>query len=163
VIKVIISKCLGIEACKWDGKIKTAHWLEELASMVELVPVCLEADMGLGTPRKPIRLYQSTSGLKVIQDETNIDFTEKLVSYCQGYLKNTGYVNGFILKSKSPSCGIESTSIHYDDELVIGSGIFVSIAKKFFPNVVFVDEKYLEENGVEAFLSELFKIGLARK
>jgi uncharacterized protein YbbK (DUF523 family) len=153
--KIIISKCLGFEACRWNGEMKSTPWLQELSFKVELIPVCPEVDIGLGVPRKPITLNQIESGIRVIQEETGIDLTEKLVTYSQGYLNYIGHVDGFILKSKSPSCGIDSTSIHYDDELLIGSGVFTSIAKKCFPNVVFVDEKYIEEKGVEAFIAEL--------
>jgi uncharacterized protein YbbK (DUF523 family) len=66
-----------------------------------------------------------------------------------------GDVDSFILRSKSPSCGIESTPIRYEGKLLLGSGVFASTAKKFFPKVVFVDERYLEEKGVEAFISGL--------
>jgi uncharacterized protein YbbK (DUF523 family) len=153
--KIIISKCLGLEACRWNGEMKSTPWLRELTSIVELIPICPEVDIGLGIPRKPIKLCQSDAGIRVIQEETDIDLTEKLVSYSQEYLRYIGRVDGFILKSKSPSCGIESMLMHYGDELFNVSGVFSSIAKEFFPNIVFVNEKYLEEKGVEAFIKEL--------
>jgi uncharacterized protein YbbK (DUF523 family) len=153
--KIIISKCLGFEACRWNGEIIAAPWLQELSSKVELVPICPEVDIGLSVPRKPINLYQCVAGIKVIQDETGIDLTDKLVSYSQEYLKYIGTVDGFILKSKSPSCGNESTYIHYKDKMNVGSGVFVSMAKNYFPNAVFVDEKFLEKYGVESFISKI--------
>ena len=153
--KILISKCLGFEACRWNGEMKSAPWLQELVSKVELITVCPEVDIGLGVPRKPIQLHQMDDEIRVIQIETDIDLTEKLVSFSNRYLNYLGDVDGFILRSKSPTCGIESTSIHYEGKLLLGSGIFASTAKKFFPKVVFIDERYLEEKGVEAFISGL--------
>jgi uncharacterized protein YbbK (DUF523 family) len=129
-----------------------AHWLKELAAKVKLVPVCPEFEIGLGVPRKPINLVKTIDGVQVIQDETGIDLSEELVSFSQGYLRFVGDVDAFILKSKSPSCGLGTTKIHSDKGYDLGSGIFADIASKLFPDAVFVDEQFMDENGVDALL-----------
>jgi uncharacterized protein YbbK (DUF523 family) len=121
------------------------------------MPVCPEVDIGLGIPRKPINLYHIGSDTKVIQSDTGMDLTVKLSNYCQEYLKYAGSVDGFILKSKSPSCGIMSTPIQIKNkgESYSGSGVFAMIAQNMFPQGVFVDEIFLEQMGVNEFLKKL--------
>ncbi|MCW4012029.1 MAG: DUF523 domain-containing protein [Candidatus Bathyarchaeota archaeon] len=150
--RIVISRCLGIEATRYNGKMIEAPWLKELAAKAQLVPVCPEFEIGLGVPRKPINLVKTDDGIRVIQDETGLDLSEELVSYSQGYLRFVGDVDAFILKSKSPSCGLGSTKIHVNEDYVLGSGIFADLASKLFPGVVIVDEQYMAENGVDALL-----------
>jgi uncharacterized protein YbbK (DUF523 family) len=89
----------------------------------------------------------------VIQDDTGLDFSEEMVSFSQGYLRFIGDVDAFVLKSKSPSCGIGTTKILHHDTYYRGSGIFASLAQKMFPNAVFVDEVFMEEEGIDSLLS----------
>ena len=153
--RIVISRCLGLDACRYDGKVVQASWLKELAARAELVPVCPEVEIGLGVPRKPINLVSEEEGVRVIQDETGIDLTEEMVSFCQGYLRFIGDLDAFVLKSRSPSCGLNTTKIHDGDSFSLGSGIFAALAEKLFLNAVVVDEVYLETHGVEALLAEV--------
>ena len=130
-----------------------ALWLKELAAKAELVPVCPEFEIGLGVPRKPINLTKTADGVQVIQDETGLDLSEELVSFSQGYLRFVGNVDAFILKSKSPSCGLGTTKIHHDEGYDLGSGIFADLAFNLFPDAVFVDELFMVEKGVDALLA----------
>ena len=150
--RIVISKCLGFEATRYNGKIVESPWLKELASRVTLVPVCPEVEIGLGVPRKPINLVKYENGVKVIQDETGYDLSEEMVSFSQGYLRFVGDVDAFVLKSKSPSCGLETTKIHENDKITLGSGVFAELARKMFPDAVFVDELFMMEQGVDALL-----------
>ena len=76
-----------------------------------------------------------------------------MVSFSQGYLRFIDDIDAFILKSKSPSCGIETTKIHSGSSYSLGSGIFASMALSLFPQAVFVDEAFMEENGVDSLLA----------
>lgn len=127
--------------------------MKELAAKAELVPVCPEFEIGLGVPRKPINLMKTMDGVQVIQDETGLDLSEELVSFSQGYLRFVGDVDAFILKSKSPSCGLGTTKIHQDESFDLGSGIFADLASNLFPDAVFIDELYMIEKGVDALLA----------
>ena len=53
---IVVSKCLLGECCRYDGKIISAPWIQELAAQVRFVPVCPEVGIGLPVPRDPIRL-----------------------------------------------------------------------------------------------------------
>ncbi len=148
--RILISRCLGVEATRYNGKIIKVSWLKELAAKAILVPVCPEVEIGLGIPRKPINLVKDDDGVRVIQDETGLDFSEEMVSFSQGYLRFVGHVDAFVLKSKSPSCGLGTTKIHDGESISLGSGVFADLAVNLFPDAVFVDEKFMEENGVDA-------------
>lgn len=150
--RIVISRCLGIEATRYNGKLIEAPWLKELNTKAELVPVCPEFEIGLGVPRNPINLVKARDGVQVIQDETELDLSEELVSFSQGYLRFVGDVDAFILKSKSPSCGLGTTKILIDEDYELGSGIFADLASKLFPDSIMVDERYMTENGVDALL-----------
>lgn len=141
-----------MDHCRYDGEMVDAPWLRELASKAEIFSVCPEVEIGLGTPRRPINLVQEEKGVRIIQDETGLDLSEELVSFSEGYLRNIGNVDAFVLKSKSPSCGVGTAKIKKDDSVKAGSGVFASYAMRRFPLVVFVDECFMEENGVEALI-----------
>lgn len=147
-----MSRCLGLDACRYDGEMIEAPWLKELASKADVISVCPEVEVGLGVPRKPINLVKSNKGVSVIQSETKLDLSEELVSFAQGYLRYIGDIDAFVLKSRSPSCGVGTTNIHQNDSFKLGSGVFAAQAMKLFPKAIFVDEEFLEENGVEALM-----------
>lgn len=151
--RIVISRCLGFEPCRYDGEIIPAPWLKELAGKARLITVCPEVEIGLGVPRKPINLVREDDGVRVIQDMTGVDLSEEMVSFSQGYLRFIGEVDAFVLKSKSPSCGIGTTKIHSGGSFTYRSGIFASMAQNLFPDAVFVDEHYMEEKGVDSLLS----------
>ncbi len=53
-----ISKCLEFEMCRYDGSRINNNFVRNLKKFVDFVPVCPEESIGLGTPRKPIRLVK---------------------------------------------------------------------------------------------------------
>ncbi len=53
---VVVSKCLGFDSCRYNGEIIDAPFVDKLRSHVTFVPVCPEVEIGLGVPRKPIRI-----------------------------------------------------------------------------------------------------------
>lgn len=142
-----------MDACRYDGELIEAKWLMELASKAELVSVCPEVEIGLGVLRKPINLIKEEDCVRVIQEETGVDLSEEMVSFSQGYLRFIGNVDAFVLKSKSPSCGLGTTKIHQGSNYALGSGVFAALAEKIFPKAVLVDERFMDENGVDALLA----------
>ena len=56
-VRLGVSRCLMGESVRYDGGHRRSALLtESLAPWVELVPVCPEVEVGMGTPRPPIRL-----------------------------------------------------------------------------------------------------------
>jgi len=132
-----------------------ADWLDELQSKADVIPVCPEVLAGLGVPRLSINLYRKDGQVHVIQDETGLDVTEALERVSDGFLSTLGDVDAFVLKSKSPSCGLGTTKIREGDSYEIGSGVFARMAMEKYGDSVFIDESGLADEGVEAFLRRI--------
>jgi len=118
-------------------------WRTELDKFADVITVCPEVMAGLGTPRKPINLYRKDERIHVIQDETGLDITKALEKASENFLSNLGDIDGFILKTKSPSCGLHTTKIRFGDSFEIGSGILAQKAIEKFGGAVFIDESGL--------------------
>lgn len=157
--RVVVSRCLGFEACRYNGEKVNSPEVDELRGHVEFITVCPEVDAGLGVPRQPLNLQKHGDRLRVIQAGTELDLTEELVSYIDETLTGLRDVDAFILKARSPSCGLGSTKV-WDPkgENVVGqgSGVFACEAQKLFPDSVFLDEEELSRIGVE-WLLKLFE------
>jgi uncharacterized protein YbbK (DUF523 family) len=150
--RIVVSRCLGYEACRYNGEIISVNWRIELEKVVDVIPVCPEVLAGLGVPRLPINLYRKDGQVYVIQDETGLDLTETLETASDDFLSTLGDIDAFVLKSKSPSCGLGTTKIREGDSFKTGSGVFARKAMEKYGESVFIDESGLEEEGVEAFL-----------
>ena len=150
--RVVVSRCLGFEACRWNGEIVNSEAVYALRDSVEFVTVCPEQDIGLDVPRKPINLVLVRGVVRVIQSETGRDVTDELRGFSTAFLDRLGTVDGFILKSRSPSCGRGTTKIHDGSIVRLGSGIFASCVERRHPDCVILDEEELEKMGPEAFL-----------
>ena len=73
---------------------------------VEFLPVCPEVEIGLGVPRDPIRLVRvrKDDEPSLIQPSSGLDLTAKMLDFAREFLAGLeGSVEGFILKSRSPS------------------------------------------------------------
>ena len=69
--RVGVSSCLLGEEVRFNGGHKRFRFLtDELAPFVEWVPYCPEVEIGLGTPREPIRL--TADGPRVIESHNRV-------------------------------------------------------------------------------------------
>ena len=48
--KIVISKCLEFDACRYDGKLINNKYIRRLRQFVEIETVCPEIEIGLGVP-----------------------------------------------------------------------------------------------------------------
>ena len=55
---IVISKCLEFDACRYNGASINDKIVRSLKKHVQFIPVCPEVEIGLGTPRDPIRLVK---------------------------------------------------------------------------------------------------------
>lgn len=125
---VVISKCLEFEACRYDGQMISFDFVRKLRDHVTFVPTCPEVEIGLGTPRDPVKIVKRENDLHLVQPTKGRDISSEMRSYSEQFLDSLVEVDGFILKSRSPSCGIRDTRLFSDDdtESAIGktSGFF---------------------------------------
>ncbi len=164
---VVLSRCLGVEACRYNGKMIREDFIHHLSSYVKIRPVCPELEIGLGVPREPIRILAGDGGRTLVQPATGRDLTQRMTTFSQSFLGTLKEVDGFILKSRSPSCGIRDTKIHdADQETVLerGAGIFAAAVLEHFPDAAVEDEKRLR-NRVrrEQFLTRLYALAGLRR
>src|SRR5438552_4763645 len=107
--RVGISQCLLGENVRYDGGHKLDRVLvETLGPLVEWVPVCPEVEVGLGTPREPMRLVGDLHEPRLITINTVVDHTDAMNRFAQQRVRELEALNlsGFVFKSASPSCGI---------------------------------------------------------
>ena len=154
--KVLISKCLEFEACRYDGQIINNKYIKKLKSYIDFITVCPEVEIGLGIPRDPIHLINNKKKLSLFQPATKKHLGIKMDTFSKLFLDNLKNIDGIILKSKSPSCAI-GTAKHYpniDARQLSGKGpgLFAYNLLQKFPNTPKEEETRLND----VFLREHF-------
>jgi uncharacterized protein YbbK (DUF523 family) len=157
---VVISRCIDFDSCRYNGQVIRASLREELEPHVELRPICPELEIGLGVPRDPVRLVRSGDGARMEQPSTGRDLTRAMERFSRAYLDGLGDVDGFILKSRSPSCGIrDAKRFHSDAEDAghdAGPGLFAARVLERFPHAAIEDEARLSDPRLlDQFLTRL--------
>ena len=137
--------------------------MKRLKGHVEFLPVCPEVEIGLGVPRDPIRVILRGNELRLVQPATGADVTGKMQSFCTTFLNQIPEIDGFMLKSRSPSCGIKEVKIYPGLEksaaLKKGSGFFGNAVLERFPTLPIEDEGRLRNFIIrEHFLKRLFTL-----
>lgn len=129
---LLVSACLLGRNCKYSGGSNENPGVIGLGERYRLIPVCLEVDGGLPTPRKPAELKE-ISGERRVVNNAGEDVTEE---FCRGAAmtletaKQYGCVRA-VLKERSPSCG--SGQIYdgtFSSTVVAGDGITAALLKK---------------------------------
>ena len=52
--RIVVSRCLGFEACRYNGGKVNSPEIDKLRNNIELLTACPEVDVGLGIPRSPL-------------------------------------------------------------------------------------------------------------
>lgn len=158
---VFFSKCLGFDSCRYNGQMITDTFVENLKPYVNIINVCPEMSIGLGVPRNPIRVVYENNELKLFQPKTEKEFTKEMECFADSYLNNIKDIDGFVLKSGSPSCGYKNVKIYNGTSKVTGStkgsGIFGGEIIKKFPYIAVEDEGRLYNYRIrDNFLMKIF-------
>lgn len=135
---VAVSACLLGEAVRYDGSDKfLATTSTMLAKHLQLLSICPEVGAGMPVPRAPVQLVSYPTGIKVLgRDDNQLDVTEALQDYRQLSLQRYGMqLSGYVFKSRSPSCGLESTPIfnHTGQQQSLGSGMQAEYFRRQLP------------------------------
>lgn len=151
LIRVGISACLVGQEVRYNGAHKkNDRLLDTLGSRFQLVPVCPEVEMGLGTPREPMNLYRNGGSVRMLTIATRTDHTEGMRAFAARRLEELAAddISGFVLKKDSPSCGLYATPT-YDvsgaDMQRDGRGLFASAVTARFPQMPVADEAALSD------------------
>jgi uncharacterized protein YbgA (DUF1722 family)/uncharacterized protein YbbK (DUF523 family) len=165
---VVISKCITFSPVRWDSSIVASEFVEKIKPHVRFIPVCPEIEIGLGVPRSPIRLVSRKGAIRLIQPSTGLDLTEKMEHLSARFLSSLDRVDGFILKSASPSSGFKNVKIYPTTEksasIAKGPGVFGGAILTKYPNLAIEDERRLLNPRIrEHFLVKLFSIASFRE
>ena len=158
---VVISKCLGFEACRYDGQMISFDWVAGLRAHVTFLPVCPEVEIGLGIPRDPIKIVRRKKDLRLVQPSTGRDITDDMHALADRYLGSLSEVDGFILKSRSPSCGIKDVKLYTGPKGEMATektvGMFAAHVMDRFGGLAIEDEGRLTDFRLrEHWLTKLF-------
>ena len=149
--RVGISSCLLGLAVRHDGGHKRdPSLIERLGPLVEWVPVCPEIDIGLGTPRPAIDLRDTKNGIRLVVPETGRDLTIEMQRYAERKVAALAAMglSGYVLKSKSPSCGLGSASARGDTGALLhrhGTGLFAAVLTAQLPDLPVEEETSLAD------------------
>jgi len=162
-VKIGISSCLLGKNVRYDGGHKLDKCLiGAFEGFAEWVPVCPEVECGLSVPREEMKLAGTSDFPHLVTVNTNIDYTQLMQEWMGkrfAVLENEN-ICGFILKSKSPSCGLDGIKIFNESGIAEtnGPGIFTSRLIKHFPAIPVEDERRLQYEEIRgAFLAQILK------
>jgi uncharacterized protein YbgA (DUF1722 family)/uncharacterized protein YbbK (DUF523 family) len=161
-LNVGISMCLLGEKVRFDGGHKKDRYLTDvLGGYFRWVPVCPELEVGMGVPREPVRLVGAATDPRMIGQQSGTDWTKRMQSFAQSKIRSLARENlaGFILKSDSPSCGMERVRVYSKKNIPAksGRGLFAAVLLENFPLMPVEEEGRLNDSGLrENFITRVF-------
>lgn len=145
-----VSQCLLGDPVRYDGKSKANKIvLENLIPLFDLVPVCPEIEAGLPTPRPPVQLTGSIEKPNLTgRDDLAINITKLMQQYCDKKPEELGHLAGFVFKSRSPSCGLNSTPVFINGKCATdnGRGLFAKTLCLTYPKLIVIEDYALEDD-----------------
>lgn len=165
---IVVSKCIGFDSCRYNGAMIPSEVVSALREHVDFVPVCPEVEIGLGVPRDPIRIIREGAEDRLWQPETQRDVTDAMTGFTREFLYGLGPVDGFILKFRSPSCGLKEVKIYSGKGKAPasgkGAGFFGREVLRAFGDMAVEDEGRLRNFRIrEHFLTKVFALARFRK
>jgi uncharacterized protein YbgA (DUF1722 family)/uncharacterized protein YbbK (DUF523 family) len=163
-IRLGISACLLGEKVRYDGGHKRDAFLADtLGRFVEYVPVCPEAECGLGVPREPMRLVGDPSAPRLVTVRTGVDHTDRMKAWAAERLDDLAKRDlcGFVFKSRSPSSGMERVKVYGLGGVPSkdGRGIFAAAFLARFPGLPAEEEGRLGDPALrENFVERIFAL-----
>lgn len=142
-MKILISRCLLGEPCRYDGKSvpsKAAQYLREAGHT--LIPVCPEVDGGLPTPRSPAEIQPDGRVLNQMGEDVSVQY-RRGAELALEMARREG-CQAAVLKARSPSCG--SAQVYdgsFSRTLISGQGVAAQLLTQAGIHVV--DEEHLED------------------
>ena len=157
-LKICVSACLLGFKYRYDGTSDFfTELVEQLKDKADFIPVCPEVECGLPIPRDKMHLKTSSRGTRLVKAETDEDMTGLLDRWLGVKLEQLAErkPDGFLLHSRSPCCGLESTKLYNPEGRLFPrktSGLFAAAVRRRFPSLPVGDEtdlaSFLEKLGL---------------
>ena len=161
-ILIGISECLLGRKVRFNGGHQHNRYITDtLGKYFRFQAYCPEIAIGLGVPRAPIRLVGNAKHPRAIgTKDNNLDVTDKLKDYGQTVANSLPTeMCGFIVKSKSPSCGMERVKVYHvnGNPNTHSRGLFTAELLKQNPNLPIEEEGRLTDPVLrENFIERVF-------
>jgi uncharacterized protein YbbK (DUF523 family) len=173
-LRVGVSACLLGRPVRWDGGHKLDPCITDiLGPLFEWVPGCPEEEHGLGVPREALRLEGDPDAPRLVFRDSRADITDRMEAWAEERVSRLARLDlcGYILKSDSPSCGMERVTVAAPDrgrEPAPGNGgqgigLFARVLMKRLPLLPVEEEGRLHDpRHREAFVERVFAYANAR-
>lgn len=159
-IPVGISSCLIGEAVRFDGGHKRHSYIvNTLGKYFDFRSFCPEVTIGMGVPRKPIRLVRVGEDTRSVGvADPDFDVTDALDRCADEQKVWQHNIYGYILKKGSPSCGMERVKRYRGDHPQgDGVGIYAARMMQNFPHLPVEEEGRLGDPVLrENFVQRVF-------
>jgi uncharacterized protein YbgA (DUF1722 family)/uncharacterized protein YbbK (DUF523 family) len=161
-LRIGISSCLLGEEVRWDGGHKRDRFLTEiLAAYVEWVPICPEVELGMGTPREPVRLVRQGDEIAMLGTKSGRDWTVPMRRWSEKRARQLSGLDlcGYVLKKDSPSCGMERVKVRSEKGMPKkeGQGLFAEALLRHHPLLPVEEEGRLHDAMLrENFVERIF-------
>ena len=159
-IPVGISSCLLGEKVRYDGAHKHHSYIvSTLGEYFEYRSFCPEMSIGLGVPRKPIRLVAMDNKVHCVGvEDASFDVTQKLIQCATEQQHWHQQIYAYIVKKDSPSCGMERVKVYKNNNPTrSGNGIYTKTLMQNFPNLPIEEEGRLGDPVLrENFIKRVF-------
>ncbi len=164
---VYVSACLLGERVRYDGKSKTLPYLtQRLSRHCNLTPLCPEVSIGMGTPRPPIQVVKGNEeNLALEVENPRHSFGQPLRAFAQRHVQQSNDACGYILKSRSPSCGSGNTPIFHNQHVIEqGDGLFTEAVRNHPYQPPIINEDQLMDDALrDLFLEKVFILHAAHR
>jgi len=148
-ITIGISACLLGQNTRYDsGNRHEPLLVKALGKFAALVPLCPEAECGLGIPREPMQLEGDPENPRLITVTTRRDLTAPMRAWAEQQLETLTDegVSGLVLKARSPSCG-KQVAVYGGGKGEPAScpGLFAGLVMERLPTLPIADEEELRD------------------
>ena len=144
-----ISSCLLGENVRYDGGNKRNSLIfDRLAEMFDFLPICPEVGIGLGVPRPPIQMVVIEHEIHLLGvSDPKLDVTARMLTYAREHISVCVRVCGYILKSNSPSCGMDDVPVYNPNGVSVhtGPGMYASEILSHCSKLPLIDENLLQD------------------
>lgn len=156
--RVGVSRCLLGEPVRFNGGHKRNR---VLGPHVEWVPMCPEVEVGMGTPRETLHLVDAEGGPRTVARDSGRDHTQRMAAFAERRIRELDEhgPSGYILKSKSPSCGLFHLPVYAGgrERHREGRGLFAAALAKAGPLLALEEESRLGDPATwDSFLERIF-------
>jgi len=155
VLRLGISSCLLGEPTRYDGRSKPEPYVIDVLARtagIALTGVCPETETGMPVPREPVDLVGDPAAPRMLGVTSRRDWTAPLRAWAEQRVAELAAagLDGFILKSRSPSCGVGSTPVYpalgdAPETAATASGLFVLVLQAILPDLPLIDEQRLRD------------------